>query len=133
MINVYEFFKYNLVGIANTLVGFSIVFSLMFFGLSAEQSNMIGYAIGAVLSLYLNSRYTFKSKLSKILTLKFFGVLLFSYLLNFLVLKWFLSTEVDPYLAQFFSAIVYTISSFILMKVFVFNRKVKKHPTPPLV
>ena len=117
----FEFLRYNLVGVANTLVGFSIVFSLMFFGISAEQSNMIGYAIGAILSFYLNSKYTFKSKFTKLLALKFFGVLALSYLLNFLVLKWLLFSEVDPYLAQFFSAVVYTLSSFILMKVFVFR------------
>jgi len=117
----FEFLKYNLVGVANTLVGFSIVFSLMFFGLHAIESNMIGYAIGAVLSFYLNSKYTFKSKLTKVLALKFFGVLLVSYFLNFLVLKWLLSTEVDPYMAQLFSAVVYTISSFVFMKVFVFR------------
>jgi len=117
----FEFLKYNLVGVANTLVGFSIVFSLMFFGRHAIESNMIGYAIGAVLSFYLNSKYTFKSKPTKVLALKFFGVLLLSYFLNFLVLKWLLSTEVDPYVAQLFSAVVYTFSSFVFMKVFVFR------------
>jgi putative flippase GtrA len=110
-----------LVGIANTLVGFSIVFSLMFFEVSAEHSNMIGYAIGAVLSFYLNSKYTFKSKFTKLLALKFFGVLAFSYCLNFLILKWLLFSQVDPYLAQLFSAVVYTLSSFVFMKFFVFK------------
>jgi len=118
----FEFLKYNLVGVANTLVGFSIVFSLMFFGLHAIESNMIGYAIGAVLSFYLNSKYTFKSKRTKALALKFFGVLLVSYFLNFLVLQWLLLTEVDPYMAQLFSAVVYTFSSFVFMKVFVFGK-----------
>ena len=119
----FEFLKYNLVGIANTLVGFSIVFSLMLFGLSAIESNMIGYAIGAVLSFYLNSKYTFNSKLTKILALKFFGVLALSYLLNLLTLTYLL-TQIDPYVAQLLSAIVYTISSFVLMKLLVF-----KNPT----
>ena len=116
-----EFLKYNLVGVANTLVGFFIVFSLMFFGVHAIESNMIGYAIGAMLSFYLNSKYTFKSKPTKELAFKFFGVLAVSYFLNFLVLKWLLSMEVDPYLAQLFSAVVYTFSSFLFMKGFVFR------------
>ena len=116
----FEFLKYNLVGIANTLVGFSIVFSLMLFGLSAIESNMIGYAIGAVLSFYLNSKYTFNSKLTKILALKFFGVLALSYLLNLLTLKYLL-TQIDPYVAQLLSAIVYTLSSFVFMKLLVFK------------
>jgi putative flippase GtrA len=117
----FEFLRYNLVGVANTLVGFSIVFSLMFFGVSAEHSNMIGYAFGAVLSFYLNSKYTFKSKMTKSLAFKFFAVLGVSYIINFLVLKWLLSIEIEPYLAQLFSAIVYTLSSFVLMKVSVFR------------
>ncbi len=116
-----QFVTYNIVGIANTLVGFSIIFLLMFAGLSATLSNVIGYAIGAVLSYYLNKKYTFKSTTnSKTQAVKFFTVLLIAYLLNFITLQWLLGF-LNPYLAQLISAVVYTLSSFMLAKFIVFK------------
>jgi len=121
-----QFVKYNLVGIINTIVGFSIIFALMFFGISPVNSNLTGYTIGSVLSFYLNSRYTFNStENSRSQIILFFMVLFFSYLLNLLVLQLLLDF-VNPYIAQFFSAVVYTLSSFLLMKFFVFKEKVKE-------
>jgi putative flippase GtrA len=116
-----QFFTYNIIGIVNTIAGFSIIFLLMFIGLNAIPSNLIGYAIGAVLSYHLNKKYTFKStENSKTQAIKFFSVLLLSYLLNLLTLKWLLDFF-NPYLAQLCSAIVYTLSAFLLAKFMVFR------------
>ena len=119
-----QFFSYNIVGIANTIVGFSIIFLLMLFGVTATESNIIGYAVGSVVSYFLNKKYTFKSKKkSKKEALKFFTVLLISYGLNMLTLQWLLEF-LNPYLSQIFAAIVYTLSSFILVKIVVFKEEV---------
>ncbi|MCH9741027.1 MAG: GtrA family protein [Epsilonproteobacteria bacterium] len=116
-----EFVRYNLVGIVNTLVGFSIVFGLMFMGMEPIPSNMIGYAIGSVVSFYLNSKYTFKATENSLAQAgKFFMVLALSYLLNYITLQWLLAF-INPYMAQLFSAIVYTLSSFVLAKFLVFK------------
>ena len=120
-----QFVKYNLVGIVNTTIGFSIIFSLMFLGVSAILSNAIGYAIGSIVSYYLNKKYTFNSKeKSKTQAIKFFVVLGVSYLINFIVLKWLLEF-MNPYLAQLISAVVYTLSSFLLVKFLVFKDTIK--------
>jgi len=117
---LFQFIRYNLVGVVNTIAGFSIIFILMFLGVSATISNAIGYGIGSIISFYLNKKYTFKSTLkSKIVIFKFFTVLAISYGANFLVLQQLLKT-INPYLAQIGSAIVYTIISFLLVKFFVF-------------
>ncbi len=116
-----EFIRYNLVGIVNTVLGFSIIFSLMFMGISPILSNLMGYAIGSVVSFFLNSRYTFKLiQTTKVQMLKFFTILLLSYLLNLLMLQWLLEL-INPYLSQFFSAVVYTVSSFLLAKFIIFK------------
>jgi putative flippase GtrA len=116
-----QFVTYNIVGIANTLVGFSIIFLLMFAGVGATLSNAIGYAIGSILSYILNKKYTFKSTSnSKMQAVKFFMVLGVSYLLNFVTLQWLLGF-LNPYIAQLFSAVVYTLSSFLLAKFIVFK------------
>ena len=118
-----QFLAYNVIGIINTIVGFSIIFALMFYGVSATSSNIIGYVIGAIFSYILNKKYTFKSKKhNKTQAIKFFTVLLISYCLNFITLQWLL-TFTNPYLAQFISAVIYTLSSFLLAKFFVFDIK----------
>ena len=116
-----QFLTYNLVGIVNTLFGFSIIFSLMFLGVGATLSNAVGYALGAILSYFLNQKYTFKTdENSKKQAFKFFAVLFVSYLLNLAALQWLL-TFTDPYLAQVGAAVVYTLSSFVLAKFLVFK------------
>jgi len=117
-----QFLTFNLVGIVNTLFGFSLIFLLMFLGLTATTSNAIGYFFGAILSYILNKKYTFKSNTNnKSEAIKFFTVLFISYIINFITLQWLL-TFMNPYYAQVISAVVYTLSSFILAKFFVFNR-----------
>jgi len=118
---ILQFFTYNLVGIVNTLFGFTIVFFLMFFGLSPTISNFIGYFFGAILSYNLNKKFTFKNKENSAKqALKFFMVLAISYLLNFFTLQLLLN-NINPYMAQLISGIVYTLSSFVLAKLFVFK------------
>lgn len=109
-----------MVGIVNTTLGFSIIIVLMFIGFSPTVSNAVGYGLGAILSYYLNSKYTFDTQKHHIgQAIKFFIVLLFAYLLNYFTLQWTLDF-LNPYLSQLVSAIVYTLSSFLLMKFFVF-------------
>jgi len=122
---VKEFLKYNLVGVINTLVGFGIIFILMFLGLSPILSNAIGYLIGSSISFILNSKYTFKQQnLSREVTIYFFLTLLLSYFLNYITLNYALN-YFNPYIAQIISGGVYTISSFLIMKFFVFGDNIK--------
>ena len=112
---------YNIVGIVNTLFGFSIIFFLMFIGIGPTLSNAIGYALGAILSYMLNKKYTFGDiRHSTLLAIKFFSVLFVAYLLNLLALQWLLGL-INPYLAQVGAAVVYTLSSFLLAKFMVFK------------
>jgi len=118
-----EFLRYNLVGIANTIIGFGIIILLMSVGVDALKSNAIGYGIGAVLSYFLNSKYTFNDREHKSRKIvMFFLVLAVAYGLNYIVLQRLLPLT-NPYLAQVLSAIVYTASAFLLMKFFVFSTK----------
>ena len=120
---IVEFITFNLVGIVNTLIGFSIIFALMFAGFSAVESNVVGYAIGAIVSYNLNKKYTFKdTQNSKMQIVKFFSVLFVAYILNFITLQTLLNV-LDPYISQLISAIVYTLSSFLLAKAIVFQKQ----------
>ena len=116
-----QFMRYNLVGVVNTLIGFSIIFGLMYLGVSATISNIMGYTIGLFVSYILNSRYTFTSSTNhKKVMIKFFMVLIVAYVFNFITLQWMLAWT-NPYIAQLSAAVIYTVSSFLLAKYFIFE------------
>jgi len=113
--------RYNLVGLINTAVGFGLIVLLMYMGVDAVLSNAMGYGIGAILSYFLNKHYTFTYKNHSMrVAIKFFTVLGIAYLLNYMVLMMLLAT-INPYIAQAVSAVVYTLSAFIMMKFLVFR------------
>ncbi|AKT90577.1 polysaccharide biosynthesis protein, GtrA family [Campylobacter ureolyticus RIGS 9880] len=114
--------KYLLVGVLNTIIGFGIIFGLMFTGISPEISNLSGYSIGIVISYILNKIFTFQSKTkSKIEFIKFILAMLMAYILNFITLKICLSLSINPYISQIFAGGIYTISGFLLSKFWVFK------------
>ncbi|WP_409212534.1 GtrA family protein [Desulfurella amilsii] len=121
------FLKYLLVGIINTIVGYGIIFSLMFIGTSPEISNIIGYAIGIIVSYALNKIYTFKSKAHpKKEFPKFVLSLLTSYGLNFLTLILCIHIfKINPYISQIISGAVYTLSGFVFLKYFAFRNQLE--------
>lgn len=118
------FVKYLGVGVVNTLFGFGLIFALMFFGLSPELANLVGYGFGVCLSYVLNKTFTFKSKAkNKAQFFKFVASMLIAYILNFIALKLLLGLEVNAYLAQVVAGGVYTISGFLLSKFWSFKDK----------
>ena len=118
-----HFYKYLLVGVINTIVGYGVIFSLMYLGISPEISNITGYGIGISVSYLLNKTYTFKSKTHpKKEFPKFVFSLLIAYGLNFLTLILCIRVfNINPYISQVLSGGVYTISGFLLSKYFAFK------------
>ncbi len=77
--------------------------------------------MGLVYHVILNSKYTFKQQnLSREVTIYFFLTLLLSYFLNYIALNYALN-YFNPYIAQIISSGLYTVSSFLIMKFFVFS------------
>ena len=119
--------KYLLVGVLNTIVGFGLIFLLMWRGFSPELSNIIGYAVGICFSFVMNKIFTFKSKqASKTANLKeflkFVSSMLIAWILNFITLKICLKMGVNAYLAQIISGAIYTITGYLLSKIWVFKK-----------
>lgn len=117
--------KYLCVGILNTIVGFGIIFGLMFFRVNPEISNLIGYAIGLIFSYVMNKFFTFESKnRSKKEFIKFILAMLAAYILNFITLKICLGLGINPYFSQIISGGVYTVSGYLLSRFWVFKMTV---------
>lgn len=120
----FSFVKYLLVGVINTIFGFSIIFLLMFLGVMPEVANFLGYFCGFILSYFLNKRFTFESKNShKRDFWRFFIAMVGAYLVNFIALivahRIF---GIDKYAAQVIAGICYTISGYIFSRFFAFKR-----------
>lgn len=117
------FYKYLIVGVINTIIGYGIIFSLMYFGSSPEISNLAGYAVGICISYVLNKLYTFKSKVHpKKEFPKFAASLLLAYGLNFLTLIFCVRViHINAYVSQIISGAVYTLSGFAFARYFAFS------------
>lgn len=59
---IIQFIKFNLVGIVNTLVDFSVFTVLTFFGMYYMAAQVISYSCGVVNSFVMNKYWTFGDK-----------------------------------------------------------------------
>ena len=118
-----QLFSYAAVGVVNTCVGYSIIFSSMYLlGLGPVVSNLLGYAIGVLVSYFLNRIFTFRSAApSKREFIRFVSILLLAYVANLAVLVLLLDhSAIHKGLAQVLAGIVYFAAAFLLSKYYVF-------------
>ena len=117
--------RFILVGIANTLVGLFVIFSLKAaLGLGDVFSNVLGYLIGLINSFVLNRAFTFKFKgaTSKALT-RFGAVALVGYALNLLVVMGSITLlKVNSYVGQALGVLPYTLFTYFGFKYYAFRQ-----------
>jgi putative flippase GtrA len=119
-----QFFRFLLVGVANTALGYLVIFGCMYLaGLSPEFSNLIGYAFGLIVSYLLNRNYTFKSLQSRRTEfVRFVLVFLIAYAANFLILvalvRWW---DMHAGLSQILAGVIYVCTSYLLNNNYVFR------------
>ena len=113
--------RYSIVGIINTAVGYALIFSLMYFGMGAYQSNGITYFIGFIVSFFLNKKFVFRSKGSyRRESLKFFLFMALAFLFNLAILHLLLKREMNAYVSQCFAGGTYSIAMYLASRKLVF-------------
>lgn len=119
-----QFIKYLFIGIQNTLIGFSIIFILMYYKVIPEIANIIGYSIGIIYSYLMNKTFTFKTKSNfKKEFIKFIFTMGIAYLINIIILILLIRIlNINEYISQVIAGIFYTISGYLFSKKFVFNK-----------
>ena len=119
-----QFFKYSFVGVANTIIGLSVIYLLFnIFHLDYILSNIGGYAVGLVNSFIWNRQWTFYSSqhYSKEVVpfLIVFGI---SYAVNLLVVVFAVEfLMIHPNLAQLVGIIAYSSTNFLLNRKWTFR------------
>lgn len=114
--------KYLAVGVVNTLVGYGVIFALMWGGLMPELANIVGYGVGFIVSYLLNKRYTFASPASHKKDLPRFG---FAMGLAYIAQLGSMSAlhralEMNPYLATIIGSGVHVVVGFFVSRNWAF-------------
>ncbi|TFH44546.1 MAG: GtrA family protein [Lysobacterales bacterium] len=119
-----QFLRFLTVGVINTIVGYCVIFACMYLAkMSAESSNVTGYAVGLIASYILNRRYTFNSKQNRRSEIiRFLTVFVVAYAANFAVLVLLIHTlGLHEGASQILAGLVYVVASFIMNKYYVFQ------------
>lgn len=127
-----QLLRFGAVGLLNTGIGLCAIWVAMWVGVSPILSNAIGYAVGLVVSFSLNRSWTFRRKDRGVAQGRAGGVMadMRRFLLAFMA-AWLLNvsvvwiglqtTEISPYLLQIAGISAYTVSIFVLCRMFVFR------------
>ena len=117
--------RFAITGVLNTAVGLGTIYALKWFANVAETpANAIGYVVGVLFSLVVNSRWTFRSRES-LLTIapRYMTVILVAYFTNLGCVHFMInSLEVNSYLAQALGTIPYTTITYLASRWWVFRR-----------
>ncbi len=118
-------YKYLAIGVINTIVGYGIIFSLMYIGTSPYLSNLTGYCVGIVVSYCLNKNFNFRSKLPHRKSFpRFVFILFIAYFANVITLTIALEIfEINKYIAQIISGAVYVMIGFTGSKFVAFYER----------
>jgi putative flippase GtrA len=118
--------KYSLSGLINTIVGYAVIFACMACGVGATLSNILGYAVGFVIS-FLQTRYWVFRSAGRIVddAARFVPAFMVAFAANFLTLQTLLGFGVNAYVAQFVAGGVFVVVGFFLNHVFVFRQRKK--------
>ncbi len=132
---IHQSLRFGVVGLLNTAIGLLAIYSVLFFFSSSPAiANAIGYAIGLTISFTLNRIWTFSNNQSiREVLPSYLMAVAASYLLNLsVVMLSIYQLNVDPYLSQFFGIGIYTITMFMICKLFVFKRPIYNRNPPKL-
>ncbi len=122
----HPFIRFLLVGVLNTLVGYSAILTFqLVLGMSATVANAGGYLVGMSVSYVLNRRYTFKSQRGHRAGLSAFaaaGAACYAVNLLVLTLVMNMAPNAHPALAQAAAVAAYTLSFYVASRHLVFHR-----------
>lgn len=112
--------KYVMVGLLNTAITAVVIFLLMSAGVGIYISNALGYVVGILFSFVVNSLFTFSTTLTGKRFIKFLASCAVCWVANIITVKIFLMMFSDfIYIAQLCGMIVYTISGYLINKLWV--------------
>ena len=117
--------RFLIVGVANTLLGLSVIYAAKgFWQLDDVSANIVGYSAGLALSFTLNRHWTFAHVGPRLPAIaRFLFVALAAYGLNLVTVMSAISYfGVNSYIAQALGIAPYTLTSYFGSKYFAFRK-----------
>ena len=114
---------YGIVGVFNTIFGYSMMFGFTFIGIMPEISNALSYGIALIVSYLLNKKFTFRSNRNHRQDFTRFAIAsAIAYVANLLtliivhrILLW------NEYISLIISSFVYVIIGYLLHRFWTFR------------
>jgi len=116
----YKFFRFIIVGIINTIFGYSLFALLIYLKFHYSIAVLISTIIGVLFNFKTTGRIVFKNDKNHLL-FKFILVYVFTYFLNIGLIKLLTYTKLSMYLIGAICIVPMSVISFLLNKVFVFR------------
>ncbi|MDP9895805.1 putative flippase GtrA [Variovorax boronicumulans] len=120
----FQFIRFLIVGVANTLVGLSVIYAAKYFFHAGDVvANAIGYGVGICVSFFLNSRWTFAYEGAVLPAVaKFLLGTAVAYGANLLAVVVAIDHfGLNSYLAQAMGMPVYTVTAYVASRYIVFR------------
>lgn len=115
-----QIFNFILVGILNTLVGYTLYVLFIYLGFEYIISVLFATILGVIFNYKTIGKFVFDEK-SKNSVLKFIFVYIIVFIVNISVIKIFKIYGFNDYISGFFAIIPASIVSFLLNKFYVFK------------
>jgi putative flippase GtrA len=116
--------RFALVGVANTLLGLSVIYLAKWLGARDLPANLLGYLAGLTLSYQLNARWTFAFRgPHRFAVPRFILVILAAYVANLITVYGALSLSINSYLAQAAGIVPYTLVGYLGAAMCVFRNQ----------
>ncbi|MDO8652456.1 MAG: GtrA family protein [Undibacterium sp.] len=115
--------RYLLSGVGNTLVGFGLIFGLMWAGVSAYAANIAGYSLGLVMGFMLSRSFVFNAAGAVSRQMLRYGLAFAACVgLNIVVLAIALEfMQINRFVSQCLAAGSYTAAMYLMNRFYVFE------------
>ena len=128
--SIFQFLKFCIVGLSNTLIGYVVYSLCVFLGMHYLLANLVGFLVSVVNAFYWSNKYVFAkgngeyrnlywSFIKTILAYASTGIVLNSILLWLLIDQW----HISEYLAPLLILMVTVPTNFIMNKYWSFKTK----------
>jgi putative flippase GtrA len=122
MVIRYEFFRFIIIGIANTVTGW-LIFSIVLRLMPYLMAYTIAYVFGIFLSYFLSIRFVFKSKASFATFVKYPLMYLFQYVFGIIIMYYFSSRcNYSPELSMILTTFISIPATFAIARYFLKNK-----------
>lgn len=109
-------------GLANTLIGYAVIYGLMAAGVNPYASNAAGYIVGFTIAFVLHRSWVFRSRTNlRITAPRYIVAVLICYVLNLVGLRLSIELGAPAWAGQIAGGLIYTAALYAVTSLWVFR------------